>query len=150
MQLENLNISHAGEHYVGFTFIELPLDAARQAAVVQIDAAANQARVAVVGDPLRAFEYQLAETEARRFTEQSYQGEAPRAVRAWAMASGISDQQAAQAILEKASAWITALHVIRETRLLAKQAVFKADSHVEVQSIADKALVSFPSMPLDI
>lgn len=88
-----------------------------------IDGAADTARRAVAGDPLRAVEYEKAATEAQAFKDAGYPAEAvPRTVAAWAI-GGRTAQQAADSILAEASAYNEALYLIRETRLQAKEMV---------------------------
>lgn len=108
------------------------LDAALQAAnlvdlqaslCAQIDAAADAARRAVAGDPLRAVEYDRARIEAQAFADARYPADAvPRTVAAWAI-NGRTAQQAADSILAEAAAYTEALYVIRETRLAAKEQI---------------------------
>lgn len=89
----------------------------------QIDHAADNARRAVAGDPLRAVEYEQAAAEAKEFAEAGYPAEAiPRSVAAWAI-NGRTAQQAADSILAEAAAYTEALYLIRETRLQAKELI---------------------------
>lgn len=89
----------------------------------QIDTAADTARRAVAGDPLRAVEYEKSATEAKAFAEAGYPADAvPRTVSAWAI-SGRTAQQAADSILAEAAAYNEALYQIREARLGAKELV---------------------------
>lgn len=89
----------------------------------RIDAAADAARAAVAGDPLRAVEYDRARIEAQAFADAGYPAEAvPRTVAAWAI-NGRTAQQAADSILAEAVAYTEALYVIRETRLAAKEQI---------------------------
>lgn len=88
-----------------------------------IDVAADAARRAVAGDPLRAVEYDRAANEAQLFKEAGYPAEAvPRTVAAWAI-NGRTPQQAADSILAEAAQYTEALYLLRETRLQAKEMV---------------------------
>lgn len=88
-----------------------------------IDLAADSARAAVAGDPLRAVEYERSAAEAKVFKDAGYPAEAvPRTVSAWAI-NGRTAQQAADSILAEAAAYTEALYQIREARLGAKELV---------------------------
>lgn len=98
-----------------------------------IDAAADAARAAVAGDPLRAVEYEKAATEAQDFKDAGYPSDAaPRTVAAWAI-SGRTARQAADNILAEAAAYIEALYQIREARLGAKEQVRQAMAANQVE-----------------
>ncbi|CDZ93576.1 hypothetical protein [Pseudomonas saudiphocaensis] len=91
-----------------------------------IDAAADTARVRVVGEPLRAVEYARAAAEAAEFKGNGYPIEnVPRCVAAWAI-SGRTAKEAADSILAEAAAFTEALYKIREIRLGAKEGVRQA------------------------
>ncbi|EIU1687337.1 phage tail protein [Pseudomonas aeruginosa] len=97
--------------------------AATAAALCQrIDTAADRARRAVAGDPLRAVEYDRARLAAEQFAAAGYQGEVPAMVAAWAI-NGRTPQQAADSILTEAAAYTSALELLRTTRLAAKEQV---------------------------
>lgn len=130
------------------------LDAALQAANLlelqaslrqQIDAAADTARRAVAGDPLRAVEYERAAAEAQAFKDAGYPSDAvPRSVAAWAI-GGRTTQQAADSILAEAAQYTEALYLIRETRLQAKELVRQAMAAGNValaQDIAAETIAS--------
>lgn len=85
----------------------------------RIDTAADAARRAVAGDPLRAVEYDRARLAAEQFAAAGYQGEVPAMVAAWAI-TGRTPQQAADSILAEAAAYTNALELLRTTRLAAK------------------------------
>lgn len=88
-----------------------------------IDAAADAARRAVAGDPLRAVEYERAAAEAQVFKDAGYPANAvPRTVSAWAIGERTA-QQAADSILQEAVAFNEALYQLREARLGAKEQV---------------------------
>jgi len=87
-----------------------------------IDLAADAARRAVVGDPLRAAEYDRARIAAEHFAAAGYQGDVPAMVAAWAI-NGRTAQEAADDILHEAAQYTAALIALRETRLAAKEQV---------------------------
>lgn len=98
-----------------------------------IDLAADLARRAVAGDPLRAVEYERAAVEAQAFKDAGYPADAvPRTVSAWAI-NGRSAQQATDNILSEAAAYSEALYQIREARLGAKEQVRKAMAANQVE-----------------
>lgn len=104
-----------------------------------IDAAADSARRAVAGDPLRAVEYDRAATEAQAFKDAGYPaGAVPRTVSAWAI-NGRTAQQAADSILTEAAAYNEALYQIREARLQAKAMVRAAMDAGQVEQAQDIA-----------
>lgn len=88
----------------------------------RIDTAADAARRAVAGDPLRAVEYDRARLAAEQFAAADYQGDVPAMVAAWAI-NGRTPQQAADSILAEAAAYTNALELLRTTRLAAKEQV---------------------------
>lgn len=90
--------------------------------IAAIDAAADAARRAAIGDPARALEYQRAEMQARAYAAAGYTGAVPRCVKAWADPKGWTGQQAADDIITTADAWLEALDTIRDQRLAAKEA----------------------------
>lgn len=140
MRKESLNITFDGNNYNGFDFKSLPLGAARLIAAQQVDEAADNARVAAVGNSLRVLEYQLAEQEAKAFQAAEFAGDTPASVQAWADAAGLSPQAAAENILVQAAAWKTALYTVRAARLAGKQAALKAANHDEAEALADAAI----------
>lgn len=88
-----------------------------------IDGAADMARQLVVGDALRAVEYQNAAAEARAFKDAGYPADAvPQMVSAWAIA-GRTPQQAADEIITEADLYTEGLAQIRTARLAAKEQV---------------------------
>lgn len=109
-----------------------------------IDLAADAARRAVAGDPLRAVEYDRARIEAEQFAANDYQGEVPPMVAAWAI-NGRTAQQAADDILREAAQYNGALVQLRTVRLQAKELIraAMADGNVELaQDIAAEAIAS--------
>lgn len=89
---------------------------------VAIDTAADAARAAVAGDPLRAVEYDRARIEAEQFAAANYQGNVPPMVAAYAI-GGRSAQQAADSILAEAAQYNAALVQLRTVRLNAKEQI---------------------------
>ncbi len=112
-----------GWHYDGQSFAApvLPQPTADELCT-QIDTAADAARRAVAGDPLRAVEYDRARLAAEQFAAADYQGEVPPMVAAWAI-NGRTPQQAADSILAEAAAYTNALELLRTTRLAAKEQI---------------------------
>lgn len=142
MNLKNLNVDFNGSSYAGFDFSNLPLGAALLIASLQIDAAADAARVAVLGDPLRALEYERAATEAKAFAAAGFVGDVPPSVQSWADAAELTPQAAAESITVEADAWLTALYAIRAARLKGKQGVSKAETHDAAESLTDVAIAA--------
>lgn len=105
----------------------------------QIDTAADTARRAVAGDPLRAVEYEKSAAEAQAFKDAGYPaGAVPRTVAAWAI-EGRTAQQAADSILAEAAAYNEALYQIREARLQAKALVRAAMDAGQIEQAQDIA-----------
>lgn len=140
MKTSFLNVNHEGQAYIGFEFSALPLAAALSSAKDQIDQSADQARLSVLGDPLRAFEYQITAQEAEAFASENYEGAAPPTVQAWMDAASLSAEAATDSILAESAAWLTALRTIRALRLKGKQDLLKATSHAQAEAIADEAI----------
>lgn len=101
-----------------------------------IDSAADSARRAVAGDPLRAVEYDLAASEAQAFAAAGYQGEVPPMVAAWAI-DGRTAQQAANDILREAAQYNGALVQLRTMRLQAKSLIRAAMAEGNVEQAQD-------------
>lgn len=116
-----------------------------QSLCATIDFAADNARAAVAGDPLRAVEYDRARIEAQAFADAGYPGDAvPRTVAAWAI-NGRTAQQAADSILAEAAAYTEALYVIRETRLAAKEQIrslMAAGEDEQAQQLAEQTIAA--------
>lgn len=94
--------------------------------IAVIDNEADVTRAMVVGDPVRAFEYQWAEQQALAFKQAGYAGTTPPAVASWSTAKGWSNQQAADDILSAAQLWRQALIGLRQARLSGKEGVRQA------------------------
>jgi hypothetical protein len=142
MQKQNICIDYEGRQYLGWDFDKLPLAAALLAAALQVDQAADQARSAVLGDPLRAVEYRMTSDEAERFAAAGYAGEVPPTVQAWMDAAGLDAQAATDSILHEARAWKGAIYAIRAERLKGKQEVLKATSHGQGEALTDAAIAA--------
>ncbi|MFK0086493.1 hypothetical protein ACIQUS_04280 [Pseudomonas sp. NPDC090755] len=142
MQIQNINVVHDGQSYVGFEFAALPLLAALRVACQTIDQVADQARLSVLSDPLRALEYQTAAQEAQAFAASGYIGDAPPSVQAWMDAADLEARPAADSILAEAIAWQGAMYAIRAARLKGKQAVLKATTHAAAEHLADEAVAA--------
>lgn len=140
MKKTNIAVIYDGLSYAGFNYEDLPLGAARLVGLEQIDQSADQARYAVLGDSLRAFEYQVTAQEAQAFALGGYEGDAPPTVQAWMDATSLDAKAATDSILAKSAAWQTALHEIRALRLKAKQNVLTAASLDQVEDFVDGAV----------
>ncbi|MFI8482996.1 hypothetical protein ACIGCM_20765 [Pseudomonas sp. NPDC078700] len=113
---------------------------------IQLDNAADAARLAVTGNPTRATEYERAAAEAQAFKDAGYPHESvPRTVAAWAI-NGRTAQQATDSILAESATYTEALYRIRETRLCAKEqvrAAMAAGNQGLAQQIAVQAIAIF-------
>lgn len=110
----------------------------------RIDTAADAARRAVAGDPLRAVEYDRARLQAEQFAAADYQGEVPAMVAAWAI-NGRTPQQAADSILAEAAAYTNALELLRTTRLAAKEqvrALMAANQVEQAQQLTEQTIAA--------
>ncbi|AXW01378.1 phage tail protein [Ralstonia pseudosolanacearum] len=118
------------------------LVALRQRLCDQLDAAADAVRLAVVGDPLRAVEYERAADEALAYQGAGYAGDVPPSVQSAADATGSTARQAADAILAKHAAWDAVLYDLRALRLKGKEVIRRAVSDEEAAQAADEAIAS--------
>lgn len=112
--------------------------------LLRIDTAADTARRAVAGDPLRAVEYDRARLAAEQFAAADYQGEVPAMVAAWAI-NGRTPQQAADSILAEAAAYTNALELLRTTRLAAKEqvrALMAANQVEQAQQLTEQTIAA--------
>lgn len=110
----------------------------------RIDTAADLARRAVAGDPLRAVEYDRARLQAEQFAAAGYEGDAPPMVAAWAI-NGRTPQQAADSILAEAAAYTNALELLRTKRLAAKEQIrtlMAADQVEQAQQLTDQTIAA--------
>lgn len=110
-----------------------------------IDAAADAARVAAAGDPLRAMEYQRAADEARAYQYAGFPpDDVPRTVAAWAI-QGRTSEQAALSIIAEAKQFDDALYYIREVRLASKEqvrALVEGGQMIEAQALAEQTIAA--------
>ena len=110
-----------------------------------VDTAADTARRAVAGDPLRAVEYADAATEAKAFAAANYQGNVPPMVAAWAI-GGRTAHQAADDILREAAQYNAALVQLRTVRLNAKELIRTAMAAGQVEHAQDIAAETIASI----
>lgn len=113
--------------------------------ILRIDQVADAQRRRLVGDPVRAFEYQEAERGALEFKAAGFAGPVPPVVQAWMDARGWPAQQAAEDILLEADLFRTALESIRATRLKAKYAVGAATDQ-DAETIYSQAIVDIKAV----
>lgn len=142
MQKTNLTIEFEGKTYTGFDFADLPIEAAKLLACGQIDQAADAARRSVLGESLRALEYQVTADEAATFAAAGYAGEVPQTVQAWMDAAGLEAQAATDDILAEAAAWKQAMYRLRALRLKGKQDALKVATHGAAEVVADEAIAA--------
>lgn len=114
--------------------------------IARIDVIADVQRAKIVADAVRAFEYQVAEREAKAFADAGFTGDAPPSVAAWANAKGWTAQQAAEDILQEAALFNGALYYIRATRLQGKQAVLNANSEEDAQAIFTQTIANLKAL----
>ncbi|BBP63567.1 hypothetical protein PHLH5_11080 [Pseudomonas sp. Cab53] len=114
-----------------------------------VDAAADSARRTLVGDPLRALEYQQAAVQAQAFKDEGYPKKAvPLAVSAWVV-RGRTARQAADQILAKATECEATLLALREVRLKAKARIqgHLAKGHADLANqAADEVLAAIRAL----
>jgi hypothetical protein len=91
--------------------------------IASIESAADDARVRIVGDPVRVVEYQSAELDAKAYVAANYEGDVPVYIQCWADAKHWTPREACDDILGAATAWRAALINIRVARLHGKQGV---------------------------
>lgn len=105
---------------------------------LQVDTAADAARLKIAGDPLRVVEYERAATEAQAFKAAGYTGATPPTVASWAEAKNWTAQQAADDILAVSVAWNMAMYALRDIRLKGKEAI-RAAADTETATAAATA-----------
>lgn len=86
--------------------------------VAKVDSQVDEIYKLVIGN--REPEYRQAELEALAFSSANFSGTAPPTVVAYALAENISNQTAAESILQKAAEWRLVSNEIRAARLSAK------------------------------
>ncbi|MEO4014756.1 MULTISPECIES: phage tail protein [Pseudomonas] len=111
----------------------------------KVDAAADKARTALAGDPLKAMEYAQAAVAAQAYKEAGYpKKDVPMAVSAWVV-KGRTAKQAAEQILSKAAQLSDHLRTLRTLRLKAKMQIraHAAKGKIDLaRSAGDEALVA--------
>ncbi|MFJ2540133.1 phage tail protein [Pseudomonas sp. NPDC087614] len=111
----------------------------------KVDAAADGARTALAGDPLKAMEYAQAAADAQAYQDAGYpKKEVPLSVAAW-VAKGRSAKQATEQILSKAYQLTDHLLALRTLRLKAKAQIRAqaAKGNMDLaRSAGDEALIA--------
>lgn len=141
MQKQNLFVVHGGISYAGFNFEDLPLEAALQVAIQQIDLEADKARLMICGDTLRVMEQQLAEEQARAFLQSTSKESVPQVVKDFAELLGTDAEVAAARLLEQGDEWRDAVRAIHSARLQGRRAVERSNSHTQVEASTDAVLL---------
>lgn len=95
--------------------------------VNRIDLVADTQRTKIIGDPARAFEYMEAESQAKSFSSNNYQGQVPDMIDSWMRATGLSAKDATDSILEAAGLYRYALTQLRRIRLVGKQYILREE-----------------------
>lgn len=115
----------------------------------KVDAAADNARNALAGDPLKAMEYAQAAADAQAFSDAGYpKKEVPLSVAAW-VAKGPTAKQAAEQILSKAEQLTEHLLTLRTLRLKAKAQIRAQAGKGKVdlaRGAADDALIGIRAL----
>lgn len=111
-----------------------------------IDAEADIIRTRVVGDPVRAFEYQWTEREAVSYRDAGYAGTVPVSVAIWAQAKGWTPQQATDDILLAAENFRGAMAALRSARLNAKEAIRAAEDDAAANVAFQAAMSTFTNL----
>lgn len=110
-----------------------------------IDAAADNVRSVLAGDPLKAMEYAQAAADAQAYQDAGYpKKEVPLSVAAWVV-KGRSAKQAAEQILSKAEQLTDHLLTLRTLRLKAKAQIRAHAGRCRIdqaRSAADEALIA--------
>jgi len=107
--------------------------------IARIDFIADTHRQLILGDITRAFEYQVAEAQAKEFAARQYLGEVPVMVLAWAQAKGISEKESCENILRQAAKYHESLAYIRSARLLGKE-LLKTCKEADCEDIYQEAI----------
>lgn len=114
-----------------------------------IDAAADNVRSVLAGDPLKAMEYAQAAADAQAYQDAGYpKKEVPLSVAAWVV-KGRSAKQAAEQILSKAEQLIDHLLTLRTLRLKAKAQIRAQAGKGKVdlaRGAADDALIGIRAL----
>jgi len=119
----------------------------------QVDAAADSARQAITGDPLRAMEYANAAADARAFKEAGYPPKAvPLSVGAWAV-KGRTAEEAANDILDKSAEFNDRVLALRTLRLKAKEKIraqLAKGKTEQAREVADNAVQAIGKVVSDL
>lgn len=114
-----------------------------------IDAAADNVRSVLAGDPLKAMEYAQAAADAQAYQDAGYpKKEVPLSVAAWVV-KGRSAKQAAEQILSKAEQLTDHLLTLRTLRLKAKAQIRAQGGKGKVdlaRGAADDALIGIRAL----
>lgn len=125
--------------------IDLQLQASNLAArllalCADIDREADNARLVLSGDALRALEHQRASESARAFLAAGASAQAvPQAVQAW-VTEQRDARQAAEDIVAQADCFAQALLMVRTLRLQAKEQVRGASDATQAEAVCDQAV----------
>ncbi|RDL23149.1 phage tail protein [Pseudomonas jessenii] len=115
----------------------------------KVDAAADNARTALAGDPLKAMEYAQAAADAQAYQDAGYpKKEVPLSVAAWVV-KGRTAKQAAEQILGKAGQLTEHLLTLRTLRLKAKMQIraHATKGNIDLaRSAADEALLAISQL----
>ena len=115
----------------------------------KVDAAADNARTALAGDPLKAMEYAQAAADAQAYQDAGYpKKEVPLSVAAWVV-KGRTAKQAAEQILGKAGQLTEHLLTLRTLRLKAKTQIraHATKGNIDLaRSAADEALLAISQL----
>lgn len=109
---------------------------------LKVDRLSDEVRASLVGDPVRAFEYQKTEKEAIEFKSSEYTGTPPNSVLSWMGAKSWSAKEATDDILRAADQMNQALDQIRDLRLIGKENIRNCKSREAAQVEADLVLNS--------
>ena len=115
----------------------------------KVDAAADNARTALAGDPLKAMEYAQAAADAQAYQDAGYpKKDVPLSVAAWVV-KGRTAKQAAEQILGKAGQLTEHLLTLRTLRLKAKTQIraHATKGNIDLaRSAADEALLAISQL----
>lgn len=115
----------------------------------KVDAAADNARTALAGDPLKAMEYAQAAADAQAYQDAGYpKKEVPLSIAAWVV-KGRTAKQAAEQILGKAGQLTDHLLTLRTLRLKAKTQIraHATKGNIDLaRSAADEALLAISQL----
>lgn len=116
------------------------LAARLQALCVDVDREADNTRLLLSGDTLRALEHQRADESARAFLDAGAPAEAvPQAVAAW-VTEQRDARQAAEDIVAHADRFAEALLTIRSLRLQAKEKIRSATGAAQADAVREQVV----------